>query len=80
MPLIAILFSAVPARAWLAIGVALAALAAIGWLRHDAARDARNTAAVESAQQERVTRERAEDAARDASRDDVLDRLRTGRF
>lgn len=80
MPLIAAMFSAIPARAWLAVGVALAALAAVGWLRHDAAQDARQAVAVEAAQQEGRIRHEAEQDARDAGLDGAAERLRTGRF
>ena len=73
---------ALPAIRWaLCAALALAlGLSAIAWLRHDAARDARNQVAAEAAATEQETRREADTAARAAERDGAERLLRDCRF
>jgi hypothetical protein len=74
------LLAFVPLRVGIAVGVAMAVVAALAWLRTDAAHDARQAVAVEAAQHEQERRHGAENAARAAERDGAADRLRAGHF
>jgi hypothetical protein len=74
------LLAFVPLRVGIAVGAAMAVVAALAWLRVDAAHDARQAVAVEAAQREQETRHEAETAARAAERDGAGNRLRAGHF
>jgi hypothetical protein len=74
------LLAFVPLRVGIAVGAVMAVVAALAWLRTDAARDARQAVAVEAARHEQETRHEAETAARAAERDGAADRLRAGHF
>lgn len=75
-------FLALPAarNALLALATLALVLAGLAWLRHDAARDARNTVAVEAAQTQERIRHEGDAAARAAERDGAVGRLRSGNF
>jgi hypothetical protein len=74
------LLGLVPLRVGIAVGAAMAVVAALAWLRTDAAHDARQAMAVEAARHEQERRHEAENAARAAERDGAADRLRAGHF
>ncbi|WP_421988537.1 hypothetical protein [Roseococcus sp.] len=67
-------------NALLALAALALVLAGLAWLRHDAASDARNNVAVESAHTQERIRKNADIAARAAERDGAAGRLRSGTF
>ena len=67
-----------PVARW--VGLALAVVAVVAWLRMDAASDAVKDVAVQAAQQEQETRHEADEAGRAAGRDGGAKRMRDGSF